>query len=86
MAQKTTAKAPAAAASAAAATPPAAAPAAPAAPKTVDTFKFVKQVAEGMGEAVEADLAPRDRLADTVRLSCEARRCVARLGHARPQP
>lgn len=61
MAQKTTTKAPAAQAAAATATPPAAnvagtttAPAKPAAPKTIDTFKFVKGVAEGEKLAPQA--------------------------------
>lgn len=59
MAEKTNKKAPAAAAAAATTTPPAAnaastAPATPAAPKTVDTFTFVKNVAEGEKLAPQA--------------------------------
>jgi hypothetical protein len=62
MAEKTTKKAPAAQAAAASATAPAAnatgtttaAPAKPAAPKTIDTFKFVKPVAEGEKLAPQA--------------------------------
>ena len=59
MAEKTTKKAPAAAAAAAQTTPPAAnseatKTAAPAAPKTIDTFKFVKPVAEGEKLATQA--------------------------------
>ncbi len=60
MAEKTTTKAPAAKAAAATATAPAAnaagttAPAKPAAPKTIDTFKFVKPVAEGEKLAPQA--------------------------------
>ncbi len=56
MAEKKTTKAPAAAAAAASTTAPAAgaAPAKVAAPKTVDTFKFVKPVAEGEKLAPQA--------------------------------
>jgi hypothetical protein len=58
MAEKTTKKAPAAAAAAATTTAPAgntaAAPAKPAVPKTIDTFKFVKPVAEGEKLAPQA--------------------------------
>jgi hypothetical protein len=61
MAEKTTKKAPAAAAASATATAPAAnatgtttAPAKPAAPKTIDTFKHVKPVAEGEKLAPQA--------------------------------
>jgi hypothetical protein len=61
MAVKTTTKAPAAAAAASTATAPAAnaagtttTPAKPAAPKTIDTFKFVKPVAEGEKLAPQA--------------------------------
>lgn len=54
MAQKTTVKAPAAAQTAASAVPAAAAPAVAVKPKTVDTFVFVKAVAEGEKLAPQA--------------------------------
>jgi len=92
MAEKTTKKAPAAAAAAASTTAPApgvAAPAAPAAPKTIDTFAFVKPVAEGEKLApqarvivnVLADLktATREDLAKALEGKLQTRQPIGRI-------